>query len=67
MNNIFNVLDFTITDLLGILRELFGFLVDMLGDFAEFFTTNMLGQIILGIIIFSIMASLVSYIINRMK
>ena len=41
------------------LRTLFSFLFDILGDVATFFTTNTLGIIILGIIVFSILVDVV--------
>lgn len=55
------------SDLLTALGSLFTFLFTQLGNFANFFTTNILGQIILGVILFSIITSLLTYIMNRMK
>ena len=49
------------------LGDLFDFLFDQLSNFADFFTTNTLGMIILGIVLFSIITSLVMHLINRAK
>lgn len=55
------------SDLISALNTLFTFLFTQLGNFANFFTTNVIGQIIVGIVLFSIITSLLTYILNRMK
>lgn len=55
------------SDFLAALGSLFTFLFTQLGNFANFFTTNVVGQIILGLVIFSVVTSLLTYLINRMK
>ena len=40
-------------------------IIDAMGDIAEFFTTNTLGLIILGILIFGIVWSALLQLINR--
>lgn len=55
------------SDFLSAIGSLFTFLFQQLGNFANFFTTNILGQIILGIVLFGVITSLLTYLINRMK
>ena len=55
------------SDFLEACGSLFEFLFDQLGNFANFFTSNTLGIIILGLILFSVITSLLTYVINRFK
>lgn len=52
-------------DLLTALGSLFTFLFTQLGNFADFFTSNTLGQILLGLIVFSVISSIVMSIIKK--
>lgn len=51
-------------DLLTALGSLFTFLFTQMGNFANFFITNILGQVILGCIVFSLIISLLAHLIN---
>lgn len=55
------------SNFLDALSSLFTFLFTQLGNFANFFTTNVLGQIILGLVLFGVITSLLMYVINRLK
>lgn len=55
------------SDLLNAIGSLFTFLIDGLSDIAEFFTTTTLGQLILGIALFSIVGGFVISIIHRLR
>ena len=47
------------------LSDLFSFLIDAMGDIATFFTTNLIGQIILGVALFSVVVRIVTMIVNK--
>lgn len=49
---------FDMTSLLDNLVELFTFLFSQLGNIANFFTSNLLGMILLGLVVFSVVARL---------
>ncbi len=53
------------SELITALTALFTFLFSQLTQFANFFTTTTLGQVILGIIIFTLIIKLIVYLINR--
>ena len=55
------------TNLLSAFGDLFTFLIDALGDIANFFTTNTLGILILGIAFFSVAFQFIAYIIDKFK
>ena len=55
------------SNLLNAFSDLFTFLVNSLGTISTFFTTNLIGQIILGIAIFSVVVNVVISIINKLK
>lgn len=53
------------SDLISALNSLFTFLFTQMGNLASFFTTNTLGQVILGIVIFSIVVNVVIKIFSH--
>lgn len=55
------------SDFLNTMATLFGFLYTQLGNIASFFITNTLGQVILGIIVFSIIVELIMKVFVKMK
>lgn len=55
------------SDLLSAFTSLFTFLVNSLSTIASFFTTNLIGQIILGLAVFSVVVSIVSSFVDKMK
>lgn len=55
------------SDFLSAMSSLFTFLFTQLGNVASFFTTNLLGQIILGVVIFSLVVSLLLAVINHLR
>lgn len=55
------------SDFLNAMSSLFTFLFTQLGNVASFFTTNLLGQIILGVVIFSLVLSLLLAVINHLR
>lgn len=55
------------SDFLTAIGSLFTFLFTQLGNFSSFFTTNVLGQIILGVVLFGVITSLLMFIINRIR
>lgn len=61
--NIFNIL--TIQDVLSTLALVFAFLFARLGDVANFFISNDLGLIILGLVIFGLLIDFVIKIFHR--
>ena len=52
-------------DLITALTSLFTFLTTQMGNIATFFTTNTIGQIILGVALFSVVFNIVVAIINK--
>ena len=55
------------SDFLSAMSSLFTFLFTQLGNVASFFTTNLLGQIILGVVIFSLVVSLLLAVVNHLR
>ena len=55
------------TDLLDNLRALFTFLFTCMTDMANFFTTNAIGIIILGCVVFSLIVKIVSHFLKNVK
>lgn len=55
------------SDFITAITSLFTFLFNQLSAFANFFTSNVLGQIILGLVLFSVITGLLTYLLNRMK
>lgn len=55
------------SDLLNAFSTLFSFLFNQLVNFANFFTTNTLGIIILGMVVFSILVYLLMYILRNLR
>ena len=55
------------SDFLTAIGSLFTFLITQLGNVANFFTTTTIGQIILGVALFGIVANLVVLIINKIR
>lgn len=53
------------SNLIDALGSLFTFLTTQLGNIATFFTTNVIGQIILGVALFSVVFNIVVAIINK--
>lgn len=53
------------TDLITALTSLFTFLTTQMSNIATFFTTNVIGQIILGVALFSVVFNIVVAIINK--
>ena len=53
------------SDLITALTTLFTFLTTQMGNIATFFTTNVIGQIILGVALFSVVFNIVVAIINK--
>ena len=53
------------SDLITALTSLFTFLFTQMGNLANFFTTNTLGQVILGIVVFSIVVNVVIKIFSH--
>lgn len=54
-------------DLISALTALFTFLTTQMGNIATFFTTNLIGQIILGVAIFSLVFNIVLALINKLR
>lgn len=54
-------------DFISAIGSLFTFLITQMGNIATFFTSNLIGQIILGIAIFSLVLNVVLSFINKMK
>lgn len=55
------------SSLITALTSLFSFLVSAMGDIADFFTNNLIGQIILGIGLFSVVINIVMIFINKLR
>lgn len=55
------------SDLITALGSLFTFLFNQMGNMASFFTSNVLGQVILGLVIFSIITSVVVSLFNHFR
>ena len=53
------------TDLITALTSLFTFLTTQLTNIANFFTTSVIGQLILGVALFSIAVNIVIMIVNK--
>lgn len=49
------------------IRTLFDFLFEILGDVADFFTSNTLGIIVLGLTIFVIVLDVVSIFLDKFR
>lgn len=52
-------------DLITALTSLFTFLTTQMSNIATFFTSNVIGQIILGVALFSVVFNIVVAIINK--
>lgn len=55
------------SDLMSAFSTLFTFLFEQLGSFANFFVSNTLGVVILGMVVFSIMIYLIMYILRNLR
>lgn len=55
------------SDFLTAMGSLFTFLFTQMGACASFFITNTLGQIIFGLVIFSMLISLFIYVITNVR
>ena len=55
------------TTLLESLADVVGFIIDIIGDFATFLTTNTLGILILGVAFAGIAFKFVAYVIALIK
>ena len=55
------------SDLLDNLGSLFTFLFNCMSDMANFFTTNAIGIIILGCVVFSLIVKIVSHLLKNVK
>ena len=55
------------SSLITALTSLFSFLISAMGDIADFFTNNLIGQIILGIGLFSVVINIVMIFINKLR
>lgn len=55
------------SDLLTAFGSLFTFLITQMGAIATFFTSNLIGQIILGIAVFSVVFSIITTIVDKLK
>lgn len=55
------------SELLNALGTLFTFLFTQMGNFANFFVSNILGQIILGCVVFSLIITLLTHIIHKVR
>ena len=53
------------TDLLSSFGDLFSFILDSMSDIANFFTTNLIGQLILGVSLFSVAWVFLSSFIDK--
>ena len=53
--------------LITALTSLFSFLVSAMGDIADFFTSNLIGQVILGIGLFSVVINIVMIFVNKLR
>ena len=55
------------SDLITALSSLFTFLTTQMGTIANFFTTNVIGQIILGVALFSVVFNIITMIIRKIR
>ena len=55
------------SDFLTAMGSLFTFLFTQLTAFATWFTSNVIGQLILGVILFTFIAYLIGFIIQKIK
>lgn len=55
------------SDFITAMSSLFTFLITQLGNIATFFTTNLIGQIILGCALFGLAFDIIYSIIKRIK
>ncbi len=55
------------SDLLSAFTTLFTFLVNGLTTISTFFTTNLIGQIILGLAVFSVVVNIIVHIIDKLR
>ena len=55
------------SSLLTNLGLLFDFLLNQMGSLSAFFVSNTLGQIILGLVVFSVVFSFLTYVIKKVK
>lgn len=55
------------SDLITALTSLFSFLISVMGDVADFFVESTIGQLILGIALFSLIVYMIMYIIDKVK
>lgn len=55
------------SDLISLLGTLFTFLLNQLSSFANFFTSNTLGIVILGLTIFGLLVNLLVYILHNIR
>lgn len=55
------------SELVESLATIFGFLVQQMTSIATFFVTSTLGQVILGVALFSVIIYLIGYVINSIR
>lgn len=55
------------SDFLTAMNSLFSFLFTQLGNVSTWFVTSLLGQIILGVILFTFIAYVIGYIISKIR
>lgn len=55
------------SELLSALGSLFTFLFSQMANFASFFVTNTLGQVILGTVLFTLIIYLLIHVITKMR
>ena len=59
------LLDFELTDLISALRSVVSFLLSMMTEVADFFTTSLLGQLILGCALAGVVVNIVNHFLNK--
>ena len=55
------------SDFLSAMSDLFSFLITQIGNISNFFTTSVLGMIILGISLFAIVFKFICFVIDKVK
>lgn len=55
------------SNFINAMSDLFSFLFTQLGNMSTWFLNNLLGQIILGVLIFTFIVSLFGYILSKMR
>ena len=53
------------SDFISAMSSLFTFVISQLSNIADFFVESTLGQIILGVALFSLIFTLISYVIDK--